>query len=226
MRIGDVKQRIVKVSKVTTFINLSGGVDSTYYLWRWLNENKNNDEMILVHHCLFLTRRKKEEKTACEKILKYLKNQGLVNFMYVETGLQKGNLKATTLDIELLSGLSNVIVKSYPSIKNILWSYCKEETSDLDNHYISGGNLENYKNSHRYWKVVKTMEIMTGRVFSNIIYPDKKTKGIFSKKQMIEEMPKELFEMTWYCRTPINGKVCGECHTCKKVNKILSLSKI
>jgi len=47
-----------------------------------------------------------------------------------------------------------------------------------------------------------------------------------SKKQEIEYLGKELMDMVWYCRGPIekNGEfvVCHECHTCKQVDAALS----
>ena len=200
---------------LSTFINLSGGVDSTYYLWRWLRENPN--ESILVHHCLFLQKRLKEEKNACDSILAYLRKEGLTNFEYVETGMQKGTFQKRTLDIEMLSGMASVIVKAYPEINTILLPYSKEETADLDNHYKSGEDINTFNPTHRYRKVNQVMELWTERKFDYLFY--REDGGIISKQKMMEEMPEELFDMTWYCRRPKNGQVCGRCHTCKKVRR-------
>jgi hypothetical protein len=197
----------------SAFINLSGGVDSTYYLWRWLRENP--DELILVHHCLFLMRRLKEEKEACDNILNYLVKENLSNFLYVETGMQKGNLNKRTLDIEMLCGMASIIVKSYPEIKTMLLPYSREETSALNAHYESGNDIRTYDNTHRYWKVNKVLEVITGRDFDYLMY--REGAGIISKQRMIQDMPDELFRLTWYCRRPQNGLPCGKCHTCRKV---------
>jgi len=202
---------------VTTFVNLSGGVDSTYYLWRWLRENP--DEEILVHHCLFLQRRLSQEKQACENILSYLKEEGLTNFQFVQTGVQRGTLQGRILDIELLSGIAAVVVKNSPTIQNILLPYSKEETKELNRHYIEHGTIAGYNPTHRYTTVNIVMEALNQKKFNYIMYTDE-TKGIISKQQMMAEMPRELFDLTWYCRRPVgeDGK-CGRCHTCRKVNK-------
>jgi 7-cyano-7-deazaguanine synthase in queuosine biosynthesis len=40
-----------------------------------------------------------------------------------------------------------------------------------------------------------------------------------TKQQVIETMPEELFELCWYCRTPHNNRKCGNCMTCKAVER-------
>jgi 7-cyano-7-deazaguanine synthase in queuosine biosynthesis len=201
---------------ITAFINLSGGVDSTYYLWRWLREHPN--EMIQVHHCMFLKRRLTQEKNACTNILNYFRSVGLKNFRYVETGIQRGTLQGKILDIELLSGNTGVALKLVPSINTVLLPYCKEETSALDNHLKAGGTIETYDHSHRYWKVNQIYELLAGKKFQYHFYRSLEDGGLLSKR----EMPKELFENTWYCRRPKEGdKVCGKCHTCRKVTRAL-----
>lgn len=204
--------------KPTTFINLSGGVDSTYYLWKWLRENP--DEQILVHHCLYFQKRLKEEKEAVDKILKYLKKNGLTNFKYVETGIQRGTLRGRVLDIEVLSGISAIVVKCDPTVKNVLLSYCSEECKALWEHLKYGGEVDTFDENHRYSRINKVLEVLTQREFSYICYRGK-DGGLLSKKEMIHTMPKELFELTWFCRRPSNGRPCGVCHTCKKVKKAL-----
>ena len=51
----------------------------------------------------------------------------------------------------------------------------------------------------------------------NYHYP---LKGM-TKKQVMEGLPKDLLELTWYCRTPKNNNVCGNCITCKEVREAL-----
>ncbi len=201
--------------KLTTFINLSGGVDSTYYLWRWLSEHPN--EKILVHHCLYLKNRLKEEKKACDDIIKYLTDHGLDNFKYVETGIQKGTLRGRILDIELLAGQTAIVVKMHPSVKDILLSYCAEESPPLHKH-LKTHEVDTFDPSHRYTRINRVMEILTERNFNYICYRGK-DGGLMSKKEMIHSMPKKLFELTWYCRRPIKGNPCKMCHTCRKVKR-------
>lgn len=220
-----MKNKLASKKNVTAFINLSGGVDSTYYLWRWLNENRGNGNKILVHHCLFLKKRVKEEKQACDKILNFLNSKNLINFIPIETEMKKGTLRGRTLDIEMLCGMASIVVKLYPNIKDVLLPYSQEETSSLHGHLKSGGTINTYDPNHRYYFVNKVMELITGRQFNYIFYPDGEEGGLISKREMIQEMPQELFEMTWYCRRPVNGEVCGKCHTCRKVQRALKVVK-
>ena len=202
--------------KLTTFLNLSGGVDSTYYLWKWLTDNP--DEKILVHHCLYFERRVRHEKDACERILEYLTDHGLTNFKYVETAMQKGTLKGKVLDIEAMCGISSIVVKNHPSVHNVLLSYCAEESPPLNMHIKGGGTMDNFNTTHRYFRINKVMELITERNFNYICYRGS-DGGLLSKKEMIHTMPRKLFDLTWYCRRPNGDKPCGSCHTCKKVRK-------
>ena len=204
--------------KYKAFLNLSGGVDSTYYLWRWLRENPN--EIIIVHHCLFLKRRLNEEKAACDKIIAFLKKEGFKNFKYIETGMQKGTMVGKTMDVEMLSGMTGIALKLAPTVTDVLLSYCQEETPELHKHLLAGKEIKDFDPKHRYSIVNKVVETLTQRQFNYVCYRDE-NGGLLSKKQMIKEMPRELFEMTWYCRRPVNGKVCGVCHTCRKVKNAL-----
>ncbi len=193
-------------------------MDSTYYLWKWLQENPK--DKILVHHCLFLKRRLKEEKEATDNILAYLRSQKLTNFKYVETGMQKGNLGGRTLDVEMLSGMAAIVVKCHPSVKTVLLPYCREECSALHGHVLKAGGFEGFDDGHRYSVVNRVMETLTKRSFDYVIYKGS-DGGLLSKKEMIHTMPKELFGMTWYCRRPRKGRPCSNCHTCRKVARAL-----
>ena len=51
------------------------------------------------------------------------------------------------------------------------------------------------------------------------IYPDH-----MDKTDVIKAIPKELLNLCWYCRTPLNNKRCGICFTCESVDK--SLEKV
>ena len=161
--------------------------------------------------------RLKEEEKACTEITGYFKRKGLGNFKYVTTRIDKGTLSGIVYDVEVLSGMTGVILKLYPKITDVLLSYSKEETADLDRYIKEKGTIEGFNPKHRYSKANSVAEIIAGRKYNYVLY--REDKGIISKTQMIREMPEELFNMTWYCRKPRNGMPCGSCHTCKKVAK-------
>lgn len=122
-------------------------------------------------------------------------------------------------DIELLSSLSAVVIKTNPEIDTVLLPYSKEETASLNSHVIEHGGIEGYDPTHRYTKFNQVVEIINGKKFNYHMYKDE-TGGIISKYQMMKEMPEELFGMTWYCRTPIGEHIpCRICHACRKVKR-------
>lgn len=193
----------------TTFINLSGGIDSTYYLWRWLRENPN--ESIRVHHCYFNESRKDTEQQATDSILQWLRDNGLGNFEYVKTIMSKGSIKEKTHDVEMIGAIAGFACRK-KSIKNVLLSYCFEETPVIRRHLEKGQRLRELNPIHRTKVFMQFMEYGAKRPLEFLIpYMDK------TKRQMIMELPRELLEMTWFCRNPQEGKPCGICFNCKRV---------
>lgn len=204
------------------FINFSGGVDSTYYLWRWLKENPN--KKIFVHHCLLFKNRREVEKIATDNILRYFRDNGLPNFEYTETEFSKKGIKATLYDIEPIYFLAGLILKSksYNSIQHILFPVCFEEVHGTRlAHLRSGRPWSQFKDKNtRTYKIMLYCNTVAGRTFEyHSPYYNK------TKKQMIQEMPRELFEMTWYCRAkktkPVDNKPCNNCFNCNRVQGAL-----
>jgi len=197
-------------------INLSGGVDSTYYLWRWLNEHPN--ERILVHHCLLFKRRREVEKTATENILKYFKDKGFNNIVYVESEFSRNGVKSKLYDIEVVYFLAGCVLKTFRKVKTVLMTRCKEEfnsNKELKAHFQKGGTLNNFVNNNNRVSLAVQFAKMEGRSKASFEspYQDK------TKEEMIKEMPKELFALTWYCRSPVEGKPCKKCFNCRRVEK-------
>lgn len=183
--------------KATSLIQLSGGIDSTYVLWKWLLENPN--QYCVVHHINFKSigeNRVNEERQAVDKILKWLDSKGLNNYFYLENSFDYGNFTSSLYDVELCGFLAGVILYSprWKSVTKMIHSIYDHE-------------------SDREGKRKKLMQIASERDIESI-YPLKDKK----KWQVIKEMPQELLELCWYCRTPKpNYQTCGECHTCKAV---------
>jgi 7-cyano-7-deazaguanine synthase in queuosine biosynthesis len=198
------------------YINLSGGVDSTYYLWRFLRENP--DSKVLVHHCLLNEARKEVEKTATDKIINYLRTQGIENFTYTESRFTRKGIHGNLMDIDIIGFMSSLVLKNkikYPDIKTIILPYCYEETPIIRKHFADNISLKNMDTKNRTKRFIDVIELMSRRKYNFIIPYIKKTK-----QEMIAEMPKELFELTWYCRAPKEGKPCMKCFNCKRVNNL------
>lgn len=197
------------------FINFSGGVDSTYYLWKFLKSTKEN---ILVHHCLLFERRREVEAKACKDILKYFKQNGLKNFEYVETEFSRKGVKGKIYDIEPLYFMAGMVIRAYKDIKNVYIPICKEELSGSWGDLLKKGKpwSEYEDKGGRFYK---SMLYCTTYSDKNLTFQTPYYN--VTKRQMINEMPKELFDMIWYCRRPQGGKPCKSCFNCKRVRKAL-----
>ena len=44
------------------------------------------------------------------------------------------------------------------------------------------------------------------------------------KIDVVRAIPRDLLDLCWYCRVPLNNKKCGNCFTCKQVEE--SVEKI
>ncbi len=181
----------------TTLLQLSGGIDSAYVLWKWLKENP--DKYCLVHHIVLINREKRHEKEleACDKILRWLDSQGLNNYFYIQNTFDYGNMTEVIWDVEICGFLAGVLLRAdrWKNVDNILLTQYDRNTER--------------EMSRR--QILRT----TARRNINFIYK----LDTMTKQQVIEDMPKELFNICWYCRTPINGRKCGNCMTCKTVER-------
>ncbi|MCK9470328.1 MAG: hypothetical protein M0Q88_01055 [Bacilli bacterium] len=192
-----------------TLINFSGGIDSTYCLYKYMKDYKKSDETVIVHHNILVnnTGRWEKELEACHKILDWLKEHGLDDFKYVETKFEQPKEFKMPLDSILHKGyISGVIALTY-NISHIVYSTPRDE-------YERMGIIEMRRRSKNAEAVRK---IVCGRTLS-VIDMISNTK----KKTLMKEMPKDLLDMCWFCRIPdADGKPCGACHTCKSVLPIL-----
>ncbi len=200
--------------KPTTFINLSGGVDSTYYLWRWLNEHPG--EKIRVHHCRLHWRRKEVEDEASKNIVKWLRNNLSANIDYVTTTLTKGTIQNTILDVEMIGAIAGFAAR-LDTIKTVLLPYCKEETRIIRKHFAKGKPIKELDIKHRTAVFIRLMELGAKRTF------DFQCPYYMKRKQdMVNELPDELLSLTWYCRKPTKEKQpCNECFNCRRVNRAI-----
>ena len=182
-------------------IQLSGGIDSTYVLYDWLRNNP--DKSILVHHIHLKNHesRLEHEKVAVNNILDYLRKHGYNNFIYLESGFDYGNLGWIVKDVEVCGFFLGVILrnKRWSNLKQILLPIYKPEAG------------LRHKRAERIRNIISLQRPI------EVLYPLLE----FTKEDTIKALPKELLDLTWYCRKPVNGKVCGECITCVEVNHLL-----
>lgn len=191
---------------IETFIAFSGGIDSTYNLWRWLRDHP--EQTILIHHVAYYNGEKRTlyEQKAVHQVLKWLNDQGMTNYKYVESILDLTQFKRYGLDTITLASLHGTLLTAYWDVKYWIANTPRDE-------YIRIGDAV----TRRRERADDIIKLITNKRYQRIYSLHKLTK-----KQIIEDMPPELFKLTWYCRRPTKeGMVCGECHTCKQVEEAL-----
>jgi 7-cyano-7-deazaguanine synthase in queuosine biosynthesis len=186
------------LKKYKSLIFLSGGIDSTAVCYKLLKENTN--QRFLIYHCNFrdYQHRHDYEKLAVNKIIRYFKENNLNNFDYINSDFSYGNINAIVQDIELWGFFMGLILrgKSY-DIENI--SICASKF-DLQ----QGEEYE--ARSRRRYNVIKAL-LEYEPVYT---FPIKD----LTREDLIKLLPKNLLEMTWFCRRPNDGRPCGKCKTC------------
>lgn len=189
-----------------TLLNFSGGIDSTYCLWRYLKENR--DKTLLVHHIHLENndRRVKYESLAVDNVLSWLRSQGLTNFKYIESRLDYGTIHPIVWDSAVVGFFTGLVLTNRKyELKYIISPTPKDEVERL------GAELERRRvKSSLVRKSISQKEL-------EVLFP----MVHLYKKDIIQEMPEELFRLCWYCRHPKNGNVCNRCHTCLQVNSAL-----
>jgi hypothetical protein len=193
-------------------------------LWKYLSKGKH----VLVHHCDMKNHegRSAVEMHAVKSILEWLASEGLTNFKYLETRFDYGNVSSIVRDIEVVYFISGAILRNpvYSSIVEIAVS----------------ANAHDESNNPNEKSVVRRREILASML------PRKNFEGYDSlaqltfpiihktKKEIISEMPKELFYKTWFCRRPIafnsedqmvprnhhtaiKWRACKDCTPCRHV---------
>jgi hypothetical protein len=197
MNFGHTDKRSDLSIKPKAIIQLSGGLDSAYCLYDWLKNNP--DDFIVVHHINMINHegRGKFEQKAVYDILGWLDKNGLNKYIYLENTFDYGNIKYIIKDVEVCGFHIGLILrnKRWASVKDVILPIYEPEMAN------------------RQKRAAKLIQMVSMKSTLNLIYPIKNT----SKQETISKMPKELYELCWYCRKPLNNKPCGTCHTCKSV---------
>lgn len=194
------KQKIQPKQK-TTLIAFSGGIDSTYLLWKLLCET---DDVILAHHIKIknMEDRDRIETKQARSIAKYLE-QNCRSFVYSESSVNHTNLSwygydVMTIAFEIGIRATSWLIDSNEAVDRWTMASCLEE-----------GGWPNR------WKHVE-------RCITSSCFPHKPPSFYslqpIKKIEQIKAMPDTLSELTWYCRHPkptrSGYKTCGKCKTC------------
>lgn len=187
----------------------SGGIDSTYLLWRMMTEGKR----IRVHHVHLdsFQKRREAEAKAVDRMLGWFKANGLDNFEYTESHFGWGTLPYKVRDVHIWAFIVGCIAAREPNITTVLQPWRADERP-----------ISEVRRGDPVMKLIRRIyrEIpyqVCGRYIEQAEPCLDKTREDFMR-----EMPRELLEMCWWCRTPKNGRPCHTCETCPTVDALIA----
>jgi len=188
-------------------ILFSGGMDSLGALYRCLTEPQYDHLDVHVHHVHLINRlnRNKAEAIACEKIIKWLRNQGYT-FEYSETTLDYSFATRLPWDTEICWSIGGMISQMDSKIKY----------AAAGRHGFDDDTSSNDKVLERLDKIFKYVTASEHRGYIPVeILP---IVQHLSKRDIYFSLPEELREMVWWCRSPLYKddvpEPCWNCHTC------------
>lgn len=186
---------------------LSGGLDSTYVLYKLLTDKKYENNAIKVHHVRIdnLENRVVAEELAVVKIIEWLKKKGYYFTIIPSSGSLSPQVNNSfLLDAHIVSFMGGFICSSDPTIKQV----------------AIGVTATDFQNS-RLTDVIR----ISNSIFDSFtdvekIYP----LSTMTKKEIYNSLPEELRSLTWSCRTPVYKDrvpiVCGRCKTCVELKTL------
>lgn len=189
---------------IKTLLNFSGGLDSTYVAWDYFQ--KERKQIVLLHHMNLKSNEAKIrwqlENKSTKEILNYFDKCGYRNYKYIETTIDYLQLGYTVTDADLVFFMTGVLLRKpeYRGINKILMPYSAEDFQKNNYHNLE---LDRYK----------LLRIMSKNIQPELVFPIE----FISRKELMKNMPEELFKLSWYCRKPLsNGDKCLNCVSCKE----------
>lgn len=177
-------------------VNLSGGIDSTFALWRYLTD----DVAVAVHHCHMENseHRASAETAATADVLAWLASGGLVPVEAIETSMDVSAVKRLT-DPQVIGFLTGLICRERRDLEVAL-TYSASDRPARD------PSIEWFARGPRF------AEQLAGRTIT-WHWPLRD----LTKPQIIAAMPPDLLDRCWTCRRPENGRPCRRCATCRRL---------
>ncbi|MGD2045982.1 MAG: hypothetical protein PVJ80_16620 [Gemmatimonadota bacterium] len=193
----------------TVLLMFSGGVDSTWLLHHYLSET---DLRVHAHHISIRyphQKRWRAEDPACEKIVDWCRN----NLRGFEYSVSRFELDFHRIgwdsDLQLLVA-SKVALNLGPGPITLALGWC---TDDLERPRVRERQERGI--TPRLWEAL--CESAGRPLLSRTIAMPIVEQGL-SKKDLLDQLPDGLLELTWSCRNPVfthgTPRPCGECHAC------------
>ena len=194
--------------KLTNLIMFSGGIDSAYLIHLYIKK----EEPIHVHHIIFkseLEDRWKIELECSRKIVEYYKK--IRDFNYTESEWGLGNIERNKIllwDVDAINFISAQLVPS------ILSKKVRHVSGRIMEDDFSESSLKQTKFSQMIWEAAT--EKYRYKAVREIHHP---IRHLYKKDLVSDlEFDREVLNLTWSCRIPVDGKPCGVCKSCRVFN--------
>jgi 7-cyano-7-deazaguanine synthase in queuosine biosynthesis len=187
---------------MTTLAMFSGGLDSTAMLVKLLAEGS---DALRVHHIRMVNKEKRDaaEQRAVESIIAWCRAR-YRPFRYSESALDFSSLEAIPIDYLSIAFVACQVAIDTPGCNRIaVGSLCTD--TDIVNR--SARQKRVFDEMYACYRARKL-----GEPKVEWIYPVYQTP----KAALAAALPPELVDLTWSCRTPVDGfQPCGACKACR-----------
>jgi 7-cyano-7-deazaguanine synthase in queuosine biosynthesis len=187
---------------MTTLVMFSGGLDSTAMLVKLLAQDAAE---LRVHHIRMVNKEKRHlaEQRAVEGILAYCRAH-YRPFRYSESALDFSSLEAIPIDYIAIAFVACQVAIDTPGCKRIAVATLSTDT-DIVNR--SARQKRVFDEMYACYRARKL-----GQPHVEWVYPVYHTP----KAALAAALPQELVDLTWSCRTPLEGfRPCMTCKACR-----------
>lgn len=193
----------------------SGGMDSTYLSWKLLKENTKGVHLHYVSIRNDCENIWKKEDIVTERIIGYFKVKNF-DFIYSTSKFEFFGFGQCGFDSDLLLLVAQKLaINCRDKYIEVLLGW---NPHDMERQEIADRS-ERHVTSN-IWRALVESCWNRERINKELQFP--LIDENITKKQMFEEMPRELSNLTWSCRHGID-EPCGNCHSCLE-RKLISSS--
>lgn len=178
----------------------SGGLDSTFLVWRLLQDKKNVRDV-------YINLRNNSVKAVAEIAARRKLREVLATFS------GNGNL-IESYEPQIDVDYGQLFVMKQNCIWLLMLAYsCCENTKSVQMAYVMNDCSLSYMDEmQRLWASIGA--------FSDKALPPLEFPIIKWNKKIIKStLPPQLLEHIWYCENPFEGKPCTKCDTCNRFNQ-------
>ena len=180
------------------FVLWSGGVDSTYWLWRYLQEGHE----VSAHH-VNMKAESSNNEVQLERIdamVEWIRGQGY-------------ELPMTGAEVEIWFGGR---IEDMPVVTSSAgWVMGAMKPEDRPDYWVNGWCMEDGMR-----RIIEQMPRAAGVIEALSGVPELIPDIVLPKRIMLKELPDELAALAWSCREPGRNEkgeylICGKCEPCK-----------